>query len=67
MAKGEPKAVRFEAAAWYDPDQGQIHLTIPSHDTFHTTVSNDPKSVRYPANLFRKLRGLLEENGRWPA
>jgi hypothetical protein len=61
-----PKTVRFEAGTWYDPERRQIHLTIPGHATFHTTVSNDPASVRYHPNLFAKLRGVLEEAGRWP-
>ena len=62
---GGAKSVRFEVGAWHDTDTGQIHLTIPSHPRFHTTVSNDPKSVRYHPNLYRKLSEVLIEAGRW--
>lgn len=61
------KTVYFEAGAWFDEKQGMIHLAIPSHPGFHTTVSNDPSSKRYHPNLFKKLRGLLQEHDRWPS
>jgi hypothetical protein len=61
------KSVRFEVGAWYDADTRQIHLTIPCHPRFHTTVSNDPKSVRYHPNMYRKLQEVLKEAGRWAA
>ncbi len=60
------KTLRFEAGSWYDAKTGHIHLTIPGHPTFHTTVSNDPSSKRFHENLFRKLRVLLAENDLWP-
>jgi hypothetical protein len=48
---------------WYDPNQGEIHMTAPAFDWFHTTVSNDPKSKRYHPNLFAKLARALNEAG----
>jgi hypothetical protein len=66
---GKPgtKTLRFEAGTWYEERSGHIHLTIPGHSRFHTTVSNDPASRRYHPNLFRKLKDLLIENGLWPS
>lgn len=51
---------------WYDESQRQIHLSIPGHETFHTTVSDNPASKRYHANLYKKLKALLVEANRWP-
>jgi hypothetical protein len=59
------KTVRFEAGTWYDEKTGHIHLTIPGHPTFHTTVNDSPGSDRYHDNLFRKLKQVLVEAGRW--
>jgi hypothetical protein len=60
------KTVYFEAGVWFDEEQGHIHLSIPADTKFHTTVSNDPTSKRYHPNLFKKLKMLLQEHGRWP-
>jgi hypothetical protein len=41
-----------------------IHLTGPKD--FHTTVTNQPGSDRYHRTLFRNLRRVLQQHGRWP-
>jgi hypothetical protein len=42
----------------------QIHLTGP--DDSHTTVTNNPDSVRFHRTLFRDLRRTLVNQGCWP-
>lgn len=49
--------------AWYDAEQGHIHLTLPHSGWFHTTVTDDPKSKRGHPNLFGKLARALKEAG----
>lgn len=43
-----------------------IRIDITGTKTFHTTVTNDPKSERYHRTLFRNLRRVLITNGCWP-
>lgn len=64
--KGRKTVYIEKLGVWYDEGQRQIHLSIPGHKTFHTTVSNRPESKRYHPNLFKKLKALLVEAGRWP-
>jgi hypothetical protein len=61
------KTVYFEAGTWYEPRTRMIHISIPGHPSFHSTVSNDPSSKRYHPNLFMKLKALLQEADRWPS
>jgi hypothetical protein len=42
----------------------QIHMTGPND--LHTTVTNNPESVRYHRTLYRDLRRTLVEQGCWP-
>lgn len=53
----------LEMGAWYDEKTGHIHLTVPSTRWFHTTVTNDPVSVRGNPNLYAKLARALKEAG----
>jgi hypothetical protein len=66
-APGGAKTVYFEAGTWFDEKQGHIHLAVPAHPGFHTTISNNPASKRYHPNLFRKLKDFLQEHERWPS
>lgn len=57
------KSVYLDLGVWYDEEQGHIHLTARNVDGFHTTVNNDPASVRGHPNLFAKLAKCLREAG----
>lgn len=48
---------------WWDEKQGQIHLTAPGVNGFHTTISPNPESKRGHPNLFMKLAKALREGG----
>ena len=59
--------IRFSVAVWYQPSDKTIHITAPSADKrFHTTVSGNPKSVRYHRSLYRHLQRMLRNCKRWP-
>ncbi len=45
---------------------GRIHIHVTGGDRFHTTVTNQPKSVRYHRILFRNLRRVLMDHRAWP-
>lgn len=51
------KTVRFEAGAWYDKKTGYIHLTIPEHESFHTTVSEQPGLGSLPPEPVPETQG----------
>lgn len=53
----------LSVGAWFDADTGHIHLTLPHSGWFHTTVSDDPESVRGHPNLYGKLACALQEAG----
>lgn len=69
MTEGITKSERggnsayLHMGAWYDEKTGHIHLTIPGTGWFHTTVTNDPKSVRGNPNLYAKLGRALKQAG----
>jgi hypothetical protein len=46
---------------WFNQGSGHIH--IAAKDAFISTVSNDPNSNRYHANLYRKLAKTLRDAG----
>ena len=48
---------------WLDAKTGHIHMTLPRSGWFHTTVTNDAKSVRGHPNLYEKLARALREAG----
>ena len=56
---GRGNAVYFEIRIWYNKEKGQIHVTSPDVDGFHTTVRMDTKSKRGHPNLFQKLAKAL--------
>jgi hypothetical protein len=66
-SKAGGKTIYCEAGAWYEPKTRMIHISIPGHASFHSTVSNDPASKRYHPNLFKKLKALLQDADRWPS
>lgn len=59
------KTVSFRLSAWANPRTRMIHLAS-SEAGIISTVSNDPESKRYHPNLFRKLRRVLIDKGKWP-
>ncbi|UQD76905.1 hypothetical protein JEY40_21430 [Bradyrhizobium japonicum] len=69
MSSGISKSERggnsayLHMGAWYDQKTGHIHLTVPGTSWFHTTVNNNPKSVRGNPNLYAKLARALKEAG----
>jgi hypothetical protein len=60
------KYVRMEIDFWYNAKDRSIHIATRDGVTMISTVNDQPESVRRHQNLFRKLKGLLIENGRWP-
>ena len=61
------KYVRLEIDVWYQESDQSIHVTAPGLPSFHTTINDKEGSKRCHSNLYKKLRELLQENGRWPA
>lgn len=60
-----PRTVYLRVGIWFNSKTGQIHIASLDKRFRHTTVSNTPKSKRYHANLFAKLKAVLEGEGRW--
>jgi hypothetical protein len=48
---------------WYEAATGQIHMTLPHSGWFHTTVSTDPKSIRFHRSLVEQLTRAMKEAG----
>jgi hypothetical protein len=66
---GSPNSryIRFSIDVWYNDKNQSIHISAPGADkSFHTTVNENPMSIRYHKNLFSHLRRMLKEHGRWP-
>jgi hypothetical protein len=63
QASGPGNAVYVEGGVWWNPDDGQIHLTVKGVHGFHTTINNNPGSKRNHANLFSKLAKVLRDAG----
>lgn len=55
------KTIRLDLSVWYD-DKSH-HIKLAGKGLTATTVSNDPKSKRYHANLYLKLARCLKEAG----
>jgi hypothetical protein len=55
------KSLKLELRVWYDEQSRHIKLAGPGLTA--STVSNDPASVRYHPNLYRKLARALSEAG----
>lgn len=63
---GDSKTARLDVGIWFNADTGHIHLAAKGQ--FISTVSNDPKSKRFHANLYRKLGKALRDAGKpYPA
>ena len=60
-----PRTVYLRVGIWLNSKTGQIHIASLDKRFRHTTVSNDPESKRYHANLFEKLEAVLKDEGRW--
>ena len=50
---GRGKQVRLYFDIWYEEGDGAIHITAPGIDYgFHTTVNDNPKSIRCHISLY---------------
>lgn len=58
------KAVALAIGVWAKRDRKHLRIDITGGGG-HTTVSNNPSSVRYHKTLFRNLRKILIENDVW--
>ena len=63
---GEGNAVVVGLGLWAKREGKWIHIHLTGPDESHTTVTNNPKSVRYHRTLFRNLRQTLLRQGCWP-
>jgi hypothetical protein len=63
--KGE-KSLVVAIGVWAKRQGTAIHIHLTGPENFHTTVTNQKGSERYHRTLFRNLRRLLIEEGRWP-
>jgi hypothetical protein len=63
--KGE-KSLVVAIGVWAKRQGSAIHIHLTGPEKFHTTVTNQKGSERYHRTLFRNLRRLLIEEGRWP-
>jgi hypothetical protein len=54
-----PKSINLELRVWYD--EKSRHIKLAGKGLTASTVSNDPASVRYHPNLFKKLAEALRE------
>lgn len=64
--RGEGNAVVLGLGLWAERRGRQLHIHMTGTNTFHTTVTSDPKSERYHRTLFRNLRQVLVDNNCWP-
>jgi len=55
------KYIKLQVNVWYQPDRNCIK--IAGKKLTASWVSNDPASVRYHPNLFRKLAKALRDEG----
>ncbi|MCQ6520964.1 MULTISPECIES: hypothetical protein [Bacillus] len=53
--------VAFVLGVWQSGDNIEIVL----ENGFKTSVNNNEDSVRYHRNLYKHLKNLLQENGKW--
>ncbi len=66
--QGKKRALALVIGLWAEKRKktSPIHIHITGTSRFHTTVTNRPGSQRHHRTLFRNLRYLLVEHGRWP-
>jgi len=61
-----PNHIKFEIGVWYNKKDKSIHITGPTGENMHTTVNNNPNSIRCHQNLYDHLKRILEKYGCWP-
>lgn len=61
MPARSPKTARLDVGIWFNAKSGHIHISAKK--SFISTVSNDPESLRYHPNLYRKLAKVLRDAG----
>lgn len=64
--RGQGKAVVVGHGLWAARQGKWIEIHITGPDDSHTTVSNNPNSVRFHRTLFRDLRRTLINQTCWP-
>jgi hypothetical protein len=64
--RGEGNALVVGHGLWAARQGKWIHIHITGPDDSHTTVTNNPGSVRFHRTLFRDLRRTLINQGCWP-
>jgi len=63
---GTGNAVVVGHGLWANRQGRWIHIHLTGPDDSHTTVTNNPESVRFHRTLFRDLRRTLVKQGCWP-
>ena len=63
--RGEGNAVVVGHGLWAVRQGKWIHIHITGPDNSHTTVTNNPESVRFHRTLFRDLRRTLINQSCW--
>ena len=64
--KGDGLAIVVSHGLWAKRQGKWIHIHMTGPDDSHTTVTNNPDSVRFHRTLFRDLRRTLINQGCWP-
>lgn len=59
------QTVYLHTGIWHDKETSEIHISGPKEKRFHSTVSNEKDSKRFHPNLYKKLREILDREGRW--
>ena len=62
---GEVSALVITHGIWAERRGKWIHIHMTGPEDSHTTVTNDPNSVRYHRTLFRDLRRALIHQRCW--
>ncbi len=71
MKSGQVKPYRGDSllvtvGIWAKQDKGgSIHIHLASRPHFHSTITNKLGRKRYHPSLFKALKSLLVNNGRW--
>jgi hypothetical protein len=64
--RGTGNALVVSHGLWAARQGKWIHIHMTGPDDSHTTVTNNPESVRFHRTLFRDLRRTLINQGCWP-
>ena len=57
------KTVTFEISAWWNAEDGKIHVTSRESKSLILTVGDDPAKKRGHPKLFRELTKILKKAG----